>query len=66
MKTEKEQVQQALETLRNSNMDYRNDSIYGAAILLSSYFDENLSVAEAVNEFMQNTDLEIKADVVQE
>lgn len=56
--TEKETVKAALTLLRESEVSYTNDSIYGAAILLESYFDNSLE--DALNEFLANSEVEIK------
>lgn len=43
-------------------ISYTHDGVYGMAILLDSVLNEDLTVEDAVNEFIENSDLEIKAD----
>lgn len=49
--------------LGQEEVDYSNDAIYAAAILLDSYLSENLTLEEALNEFIANSDVEIEAMV---
>lgn len=53
------------EVLREEDMDYTNDSIYGMMILLDSYVNDDLTVDEAVNEFIENSNVQVNPEVVQ-
>lgn len=53
------------ELLREEDMDYTNDSIYGMMMMLDSYLNDSLSVDEAVNEFIENSDVQVNPEVVQ-
>jgi len=46
-------------------ISYTNDSIYGMAILLDRALNDDLTVQEAVAEFIANSDLEIQVDAVE-
>jgi len=46
-------------------ISYANDSIYGMVILLDSALNDDLTVQEAVAEFIANSYLEIQVDAVE-
>lgn len=52
------------EELRDQDLDYKNNSIYGMALLLDSALRDDFTPAEAVNELIQNSNLEISGEVV--
>lgn len=57
--TDEEFLRLVQKGLRN-RVDYTNDALYGVALLLDSYLNEDLTLEEALNEFFENTDTEIE------
>lgn len=55
-----EGIQKVLDEI---NLDYTEDTIYGITLLLDAHLDDNFTVEEAVNEFLQNSDIELKTEV---
>lgn len=60
---QKEYVKAAKHLLDEDLVDYTDDRVYGAAILLDSVIQDNLSIEQALNEFLDNSDIETKVRV---
>lgn len=61
-----EMLEEMQEQLRDAEDDfYAHDGVYGVAIILDSVLNEDLTLQEAVNEFIANSDLEIQAEVIE-
>ncbi len=58
--TEEELVKSAQKMLRDEKVDYTNDAIYGAAIMMDSYLNDDLTLEEALNEFIENSNVELQ------
>lgn len=46
--------------LRTVQLDYRNDAVYGTMTMLDAAVNEDLSFEDAVNDIIQNTDVEVQ------
>lgn len=56
-------VRAAKDLLDDDFVDYTDDRVYGAAMLLDSVIQDNLSIEQAINEFLDNSNLETKVRV---
>jgi len=63
MSEQKTLVRAAQSLLRREEVDYGNDALYGAAILLDSYLKDDLTLEDALQEFIRNSEVEIEAMV---
>lgn len=55
-----EGIQKVLDEIK---LDYTEDTIYGITLLLDAHLDDNFTVEEALNEFLQNSDIELRTEV---
>lgn len=61
-----EEFQDELRDLAEKDeLDYTNDSIYGFMIMLDSALRDGFTTAEAVNEFIQNSNLQIQTTAIE-
>jgi len=61
-----EEFQEELrEKAEREEIDYTNDSIYGMALLLDSALREGFTTTDAVNEFIENSNLEVQVNTVE-
>lgn len=66
MKDEHRQMLQEIQDrLRNTDDElYANDGVYATALMLDSVLNDDLSLEEALNEFIANSNVEIEAEIV--
>jgi len=50
--------------LRREEVDYKDDAVYGAAILLDSAIRDDLTLEEALEEFIANSGVELETTVI--
>lgn len=61
--TAEEIAKTAQHLLRSGKLDYTNDGIYGAALMLASHLEDDLTVEEALNEFIRNSETKLEIAV---
>jgi len=57
-------IKAAQSILRQDEVDYSNDAVYGAAILLDAALNDNLTLEEALEEFIANSGVELETTVI--
>jgi len=57
-------LEAAQSILRREEVDYSNDAVYGAAILLDAALNDNLTLEEALEEFIANSGVELETTVI--
>jgi len=61
-----EEIQEELRELaEEEKLSYSHDGVYGMMIMLDSVLSDSLSVQDAVNEFIANSDLEVQVELVE-
>jgi len=61
-----EEIQEELRELaEQEKLSYDHDGVYGMMIMLDSVLKDDLTVQDAVNEFIFNSDLEVEVELVE-